>query len=454
MTGMMISWREAIQHFEARISQTQALIARYDQLRDAVAAHINDLQTPLTEARRALAAAYLAVLERPALERTERLTGFRGFSRRDPFQAMEQRRTTLEKAVRRIEADVQYQRRVGLVGPGGEYIEKLKEINDMASPFEAECARFEGQPRFLELYEAGYDSPNFKLAWWQAEYWKMWAAGDRICASLGMKDFGDDVRPAYEAAVKERTFWLSERVRVEGRINDVHGLVEEHDRSVALLGRLGEVILEECWDALSAFFEHADPALLESWLVKEPTEDRAVLVTLRRMAGLSAKQALLRELRDLGLKTLLDDLAKRLQRYNSRRNKLLNSSKMRNRPVQSAFLDHAFEAKRLKLGAQVEVVGRQVQKLVQAEKYERFELSNAPSLWWGHLTGSRPPRLLPRVRTWYDRNPGAAITLAAPAAGKAGKVRGGADAPLSDAAVALVVSNALADADGGSGYLS
>ncbi len=456
---MSISWSQARTELDRRTAQVSSLIDRYSNLEAELVKELVALEASLKQARIALATAYLPTLVQTALERAERLTGFRGFSRRDPFKAMEQRRTTLEKAVARIAADERFQRRVGLVGAGGELSEKLKEAKEIEGPLHGQCERFESQPLFSELIESHYDTPQFTHHWWQGEYWKLWAAGDRICAALGMNDFGDDVRPAYETALKERTFWQGEIQRLEALIADVHGLVEEHDRAVATLPRLADVILEECWGVLADFFEQADEALLAAWLAKEPADDgrytRPVEQALKRAAGLAAKHRFATELRD-GIRSLVAELTQRRTRLQGRLYKLENSSKMRNRPVMPTYVDAAFEPKRVKLEAQLGKVRQVSEKLLRNEKFERFELTDNPSLWWAHFTGGAPPRLMPKLRTWYERNPQALKTLAAQKAARAQTAEEQAEArALTAEAVATVVSEGpTTAADGPGGYLS
>lgn len=449
---MSIAWSEALVQLDRRASQVTSLIDRYANLHSDLGDELQTVEAHLKQARLALATAYLPALVQTAVDRAERLTGFRGFSRHSPFKAMEQRRTTLEKTVQRIQQDERYQRRVGLIGPGGELTEKLKEIKDMGAPSEADCERFESQPLFAELLEAGYDTPEFKLSWWQGDYWKMWAAGDRICAALGLNDFGDDVRPAYEKAVKERTFWRDEAVRITGLIADVRRLVEEHDRAVATLPRLAEVILEECWGVLAEFFSQADAALLDAWLRKEPPEDadytRPIEMALKRAAGLAAKRAYLVELRT-GVDGLVGDLRQRRLRLQQRHAKLQTSSKLRHRPVMPSYIDAGFEPKRVKLEAQIGKLRHVTEKLIKNDKFDRFELTNDPSLWWMHFTGGPPPRLMPKLRTWYDRHPQAAVRTSQK---EAKTVR---DEGLSAQAVGtLVTESPSAAADGPGGYLS
>ncbi|MCB9547197.1 MAG: hypothetical protein H6706_15305 [Myxococcales bacterium] len=410
---MAVTWQQAVQHYEQRQAEAEEVIAEYERLRTVVVEQIRVVHRQLGAARTALAAACLPALEATGIARAERLTGFRGFSRRDPFEVMAHRRSVLERTVARIQGDERYQRRVGLVGGGGELTEKLAEVRDTAGPFEEACTRFEELPRFQELIDAGYDTPQFNRSWWQADYWKLWAAGDKICSLLGMRDFGDDVRPAYLAAVKERDFWREEVTRVERLIADVHRLVAEHDRAQGTLSNLTQVILEECWQALAEFFEHADLPLLDTWLSKETAEDRGIRMALRRVAGLDAKEKFLRELQEQGLQPRLNDLDNRRRKYMARLRKLRTSSKMRTRAISPSWLDHRFGAKKSKLLGEVPGIERQVARVVAYEKYDRFQLSDSPRLWWVTFTGSRPPRLLPATRGWYDRNPDATPSVAA-----------------------------------------
>ncbi|MEZ4464683.1 MAG: hypothetical protein R3F43_09320 [bacterium] len=207
-----------------------------------------------------------------------------------------------------------------------------------------------------------------------------------------------------------------------------------------MLANLPQIILEESWDMLAEFFEHADLPLLEGWLDKEEHDDRPVRMALRRAAGLAAKEKFLVELRDRGLQPLLVDLENRRRKYEARLRKLRTSPKMRTRAISPSWLDRKFEAKRAKLLQAAGGLSRQVDKLVAYDKYDRFELSNSPTLWWVTFTGSRPSRLMPTTRQWYDRHPDATPTLAAR----------GRDVDLGPAVA--IVARGSADVD--AGYLS
>ncbi|MEZ4464684.1 MAG: hypothetical protein R3F43_09325 [bacterium] len=123
---------------------------------------VNQLQAVQTEACAARpslsAAAFLPALDAPLIARAGRLTGFRGFSRRDPFrpwraaETCSRRRWPGPKRTPGTSA-------ASAGGARGELTEKLKEIKDTAAPFEAECARFEALPRFMDLIESGCDTP-------------------------------------------------------------------------------------------------------------------------------------------------------------------------------------------------------------------------------------------------------------------------------------------------------
>jgi hypothetical protein len=72
-------------------------------------------------------------------------------------------------------------------------------------------------------------------------------------------------------------------------------------------------------------------------------------------------------------------------------------------------LDHKFDAKYEKLRVQQTKLQLMVDRIYDYDDYHRFSLDNDPELWWLEMTKKQPPRLMPRTRGWYERNPQAHI---------------------------------------------
>jgi len=401
---MSISSFQAAEHFEQRVQQVSELMAPFEALRLELARHHTRVASQAAAAQVELAQAYLPALSAEALQRAEKLTGFRGFTRRDPLAAMAKQADMLRRTVARVLADENYQRREYIVGPAGSLTLERVEVLSLLEPWVHECQRFEGLEGFQELVELGYDTPDYEIPVLSVRYWKLWAAGDGICEALELDDFGDDVLPAYRKVAAERIRWQGELARVDARIDAVHELVREHDHAVATLPQLPAMVLTASQQALADFFENADPALLAQWLTEDQDSDRSLTMGLRKAAGLQAKLGYLIELRTQAVDGVLADLTGRQSKYQRKAAKFRRKGV---RPVSAVDVerDRRFDEKIPKFHSRHAKLSKLTRRLVAYDGYQRFELDNDPDLWWFEFTGSRPSRLTPRLRSWYDEHP-------------------------------------------------
>jgi hypothetical protein len=354
-----------------------------------------------------LAAAYLDQLDQASIDEAEALTGFRGFKKGRPLEAMAREQQALRRRIAEIEADTRFVRREYLVGPHGERTRALEEAQSLLDPWELECQRFEQHEGFTELVSLGYDTPAFAVPWWKPTYWRHWADGDRICAALEMSDFGDDVLPAWRKVDEERRRWRTEVALAETKVNEVHELVAERDQAQARLQRLPETTLQHCQELLGAFLADADAALLERWANEKSRDDTAArprVLGLRRVAGLRAKLDILDEIDRQGVQAVLDSLGARI---NKTGRKITKFQRPKYSTVSHAdqTLDRSFPQKADKLQSQAASTELLLDRMLAYQDYERFPLDQPPELWWEEFTGKRPTSLLPELRTWYQRNP-------------------------------------------------
>ncbi|NOY25643.1 MAG: hypothetical protein GXP62_07195 [Oligoflexia bacterium] len=400
---MPVSSPRAAQRFAEYSDKAHALAGRFRLASQRVAELAQAAQAEVDKASAALAVAYLGGLSPAALSQAEQLTGFRGFSRRDPLKAMARERQVLEQTVARIAADERYQRREYLVGPAGERTLKLAECKSLLEPWEADCAFFEREEGFLELVEVGYDTPAFLERFWESPYWKHWAAGDRICEALDMPDFGDDVLPAYRKVEAERTKWRAQVAQAEAAVDQIHELVQQHDQAAARIPRLQAVYLEGCQGVLAKHLRHADPQLLAQWLPKD-AEHRPQRMALRRMAGATAKLGYLNEINSQALQSAVMDFSSRAAKYN-RKSAKYNRPKRRYLELPDSVLDSSFDGKIPRYQQRADKLQALAERIGRFDNYSAFDLSNDPELWWVHITGKRPPSQLSTTRRWYDRHP-------------------------------------------------
>lgn len=398
----MYNQTQMVAHYRQNLVAAQELVALYKQTQ----ATLKSQQAQLIQARDAafvvLAQAYLPTLDEGAVGRAEMLTGFRGFSRRNPLVALEKALEVRKRRIAVTEADERYRRRQFLVGPHGELQTKLSEAQSMLEPWEHECAKFEDLTGFDDLLESGYDTPRFSLSFLSARYWRLWKQGDAVCEALGMDDFGDDVLPAYQEVVAKRQQWRDVVATIQGNIDAVHALVQVRDRCVAEIPLLPQRILEQSQQGLAEHLLHADMALLEDWLGAPP--DRAIQQALRRAAGVHAKLGFLNEALDKGLSAFISDLEKRQFKFERKMHKY-NRSKNWGVQFGPEHQDQKFGTKLAKYRAEQAKLQNQMDRLLGFEAYDSFELDQDPEMWWWHMTGKQPSRYLPSTRRYYQKVP-------------------------------------------------
>lgn len=394
---------ELVKHYRQNTKDAGELHRLYTEV-EAEARHARArIEARYAEARQELAAAYLPMLTRAAIDDVAKRAGFKKLQRMDPLKAMDHEVMVLKRRIATIQSDETYRRRQWLVGDNGELTRALEEARSMLAPWEESANRFESLPRFLELVEIGYDTPDFNLSWLDPRYWMLWAAGDAVCEALNMADFGDDVLPAYLPVRVERDKWQVEVKEAQEKVNAVHELVREHDKAVARIPRLPAAYLAASQDALAKFLETADVQLLAEWNEQHPEPDRAVTIGLRRIGGLQAKLRAIDELVQRGLAEMIHSLEARISKYKRKAVKF-NREKHRHRRHDPRNADLKFRTKLDKYRQRVSIARVLVQRLDTYEDYEDFDIvQNDPELWFREMTGKRPTRLFPQTRAWYDR---------------------------------------------------
>ncbi len=375
-------------------SRHAALTEQCQTARDAI-------EEELRVALLGLAALYLPQLDPESLQRCAELSGFRGFERRDPIAAREHERKVLESTVRTREADPRFVNRDRLVGDRGELTTALTGAREALATAQAPCDRFELQETFLELIANFYDTPQFTIPWYRADYWRMWAAGDRICRALGLDDFGDDVLPAYRRVAEPRDLYRGEVMRLESEVNGVHAIVKERDDALARLQQLDQLYLDQSWGYLAEHLGFADLGLLHEWASRaEPAWTAAIHGGLRRVAGVRAKVGYVDEIVH-GTGELQEQLDARISKYNRKIAKLDRGKYVSDDEVRADSLPLKADAMR----AQADKTQQRLDRLVAARNYDDFDPMWERERWWWHLTQSPPTRLCGHTRSWYDAHP-------------------------------------------------
>jgi hypothetical protein len=400
----MASGTEVAAHFQHQADTLNNLIDSHAAMKDKLGEADTYLASQLAAAQKELAAIYVPALTDEVFQRATQLTGFQGFLRRDPRLAMQQERKVLQSSLAQLDADNDFQRRDVLVGPAGTLQQELDASREALAPLDAECIRFESQMDFLELVEVGYDTPSFKEHWWNAGYWRHWAAGDRICKALEMNDFGDDVLPAYRKFQEPRDVMRGDVLRLEQAIDRVHQIVQQHDQTADRLAHLDEIYLDSAQGFLGEHLGHADLALLEQWVANEP-EARAVQQALRKLAGLDAKRTIIGEMRSQGIPGFVADLTVRRDKARQKAWKF-QRPKYAYGTAPNSLINPQFDDKTAALAANQAKLQRRLDTMMAFDDYNRFNLANDSQMWWWYFFESPPNRYYtPSLFDYYQRRP-------------------------------------------------
>ena len=396
----MHSAPEVVRHYRLNLQRAEDLATGWGTLEGDLGRRIEQLAARRAQTLERLAQAYVPGLDADTLANAERLTGFRGFSRRDPLKAMEHERHTLTHRVAAIEASEQYVRRFALVGSAGEYTRAVEELQELERPWRVELDKYELLDGFLELIEVGYDTPQFADRWWQPIYWKHWGQGDDVCRELGMKDFGDDVLPAYREVKAKHDEVHTELRRALARKQAVHDLVQERDEAVARVPRLPQIFLEGAQGFLARFLDQADLPLLAEWL----EDDRAIEMNLRVAIGLASQVQRLEEL-VLGVKAQREEMARRAAKY-QRKIVKFQRSKYAYQQFGDNVLDLGLAAKEDKYRRRLAKTRKLAERIADWDDHADWDLAADPHAWWHDAVGKAPPEsLMPKTARWYVKPP-------------------------------------------------
>jgi hypothetical protein len=388
---------QAVEQLSALLQQLKDQLHELQKLQQSCVDDDAGLRTEKAALCLELAAQYLPILDQQTMMSAEKRTGFRAFSRNDPLKAMGKERTQLRKELERLRQVPLYVEREQRAGSAGIYTLKLAEAQQMLEPWEAECRRFEELDGFLELLEIGYDTPAFSERWWQPDYWRHWAAGDRICDRLGLADFGDDVLPAWEKVRAPREQWRKEVAAWTEKKNQVHDIVRKHDEVSYRMDNLERLYLEECQKRLAEHLTKADVGLLKGWA----GEDRGLEMALLRLSAITAKQAYFQDVLRNGLPPLIRDLEERQAALLQKLAKLRRPKKL------DIDVGNPAGSLRDKLSS----IDKRRQKLLNAnQRVRRFDdyggwQATSTEAWWGaFFAGATAPIWAPGVYAWSQQH--------------------------------------------------
>jgi len=346
-----------------------------------------------------LATLYLEELSAEAFQRVSAVAGYRAFLKKSPIVAMEREKEQLAKRIHQIQESSMYiKRKIHLI----QYQKEYEEHRGFWLVFNDNCKKFEDLPRFRQLIEHKYDTPEFDLSWWQPLYWTLWSAGDAVCEALGVPDFGDDVLPAYQKEADERAKWQQHMEEAKGKVDAIHQLVQEHDQSTDRLTHIADIYLKNCQTLLQKHLLLADIPLLENWRQQHARDDNALQLALRKVEGLKNKKRFLDLIEREFIEVKIKDIQERKRKYNRKIIKF-QRPKNRNKSFGTRDRDQKFANKHRKMIEKQHKLNKLVDRIDAYDDYDRFSLENDPNFWWQEMTGKSPSTITPSLQIWHSR---------------------------------------------------
>lgn len=342
----------------------------------------------------------LPQLTREAFATLPSLTGYRQFETNDPFARMERRRQELSARIVAIEADERYARREQLLDrAAGELTLKRDEMERQHKLLEDAVARYEGEWLFLGLVERGYDTEQYKLPWWDLQYYEDWKYADEITEKFEQESFRDVVYN-YKQVKAGYDEFHRDLLAVKQQIADVESLVAERSKALADLETLEADTLNACRQQLREHLEYIDRDDLAAWSASDP--NRTGL--LKRIHGIEKKMEYLDEMarryldpeRDQ-LAAMVDKIGRKITKYSRPKNAYARI------PIDEA--NSMLRDPTAKLAARRQRYNESYQQVVYFERYDAFDYAR-DMLWWDLMTDGRiDGDFIPEVQSWREQHP-------------------------------------------------
>jgi len=357
---------------------SETAVTEIEELRKLKAentAALNEAVRAREEEALRLAVALLPELSPPALERAALLTGCPILSRPDLVAQREEDRHARTAELAEAEADPRFSNAESIVARlGQKRAEQLAE-SEPARQLSAKAQH----PRLNRLMESGYDTPSYRTAFWQLEFYDDWKAGDEVLERFPGLDAFAQLRPkildAWKA-IEESDRAISE---TDALLADVEAVRQRSDELRGYLEHLDERHLERAHELLVRYLLDGDMAAIDRCISAAPDLAEAFKV----LRGTAAKALYLErintqldaELTQLGeLKSKADRDTYKWQRPKRSRDTLADTD-----------YDRRYIAPRDKIRRRRERYARMAGTVRGFNDYGRVNLAGTV-LWWDVFT--------------------------------------------------------------------
>lgn len=276
---------------KARISEIQNVIANMGSSFQKHDQGGNELQIAYDQTLDELVKVNLPALNQEAFHNVRQYTGYGQFEAKNPFMIMNEEHARLTQTINNIDNDERYLRREELINPvSGELVINADTIRQNYTMLKDAVMRYESEPRFLQLIQRSYGTPDYVGRIWQLDYYRDWRAGSAIEKKFGKTFY--DIRSSYLPIKQLHDDTYQELTVAEKQINDVKYLIDLREKSSYRLNNLPQVVLEESQTALRQHLQYVDREQLFQWA----QGDRVREALIKKLHGLEKKLEYLKEM--------------------------------------------------------------------------------------------------------------------------------------------------------------
>lgn len=377
---------------------SEVAVTEIEELRKLKAentAALNDAARMRDEEALRLAMALLPELSHPALERAARLTGCPVLSRPELISQREEDRRARTAELAETEADARFSNAENILARLREKrVEQLAE----SAPARQLAAKVQ-HPRLNRLIEAGYDTPSYRTAFWQLDFYDDWKAGDEVLERFPDLGAFAQLRPrildAWKA-VEESDRAISE---TDSRIADVEAVRQRGAELRRYLEHLDERHLERAHELLVRYLLDADMAEIDRYLSTTPDLAEA----FKTLRGTAAKALYLER-----INTQLDAELAQLGELRSKADRdtyKWQRPKRYNETLADTDYDRRYIVPRDKIRRRRERYARMTDTIRGFTDYGRVNVAGTV-LWWDIFTdGSFDGDFIPEVSAFHQDHP-------------------------------------------------
>jgi len=378
------------------LSETTATeIGELSKLRNENTNSLNESTRLRDEEALRLSLALLPELSPAALANAARLTGCPSLSRQNLIAERDEDRRARTAELAETETDSRFTDADRLLA---HLAEQRLEAVDLSAPGRDVMTRAQHQ-RLNRLIESGYDTQNYKTAFWELAFYDDWKAGDEILEKFPDIDRFASLREKLVQTWKTVEEFDRKIAELDSQTAEITAVQRRGEELRYYLEHLDEAHLERAHDCIRAYLLDGDLAAIGQCLSAEP----ALAESFKKLRGLAAKTLYLER-----INTQLDAEQAQLEEVRSKADHDImkwQRPKRLSETLNDTDYDKRYFAPRERIRRRRERYGRMTDTIRDYDDYGRVTFTGN-LLWWDVFTDGRfDGDFIPEVTSFHQNHP-------------------------------------------------